>query len=993
MPCPLNFYTECEPRFHRVDRADYQMKDLGAKGIPGIKSKSICVPLAIENEMVRNDDIDAAIIVAGKRRRQRHDYQVVVARDNAPVVAPSGRQQQQYESLALDHSESSNDTEEDVVDAIPCEQPCSVHDTAAKNSPMDKEEDDALERIAREYSGRGWVVVVALLLSCIMVAHSVALAATTSQNNNNNDDVAMVSPTRTVVAPYQGHCPAVVVAARSFDRMEHVNPALWQASLELEMVLLTNLIHAALLAAAAVLVARRGDAVWLYFLRHSCYFWTLLAALYALASMARLLESSYNGTTAATTTMNTLLQCAMQTLFAMCSGVLLVQYGNTCRKIRLYQQQKESLQCSTVMEKDTQRHGGAAAWARHVLWYGNYVIQVTALVYFVVTSISWWQSRQHDDDSSSSNNMHSECDENNQRWLHQVMTMPSDLSNGTESMMNRTWLSMGTMMPPNGTMATSLIYNDSSNSWMPFVMAYSEVAHTSFVLALVQLATTYPHSLSSVMACLLAVSWRLLIATASLLHILFWRSATGESSSLTATGWFGSTTRDVYSLLFTVTEVVTMIPIVAAAVWLLLLLRRPRPSCGDDDDDDGSTLNVQPNVQASRATTTECPESDSVHNVSSSLNHAELGAAVPEKDDLMIAAAADQLNQVATYRCVTVAQIAAARGSFSTRQVWGATLLSWGSLALLAEMTLESILLLSQTMVGSEATHDIYKWGMHACVMYSFCTAMSVETSTLYRLARWLLLAACPTGSAIAIWQLGSLWTTNSADESDVWALTFIVLLVVRALAGLLQTAGVVLLNDTEPVSSLPNEASPSSSTQSDVALSAAQKRSSNALLAVFLPSLVAYVVTTTLSGNCLAPMISPMLPPPVEMSMSSAALCDTPMTSMGHDMDLMLMQNMPGLGLFFHFGLVAILFAYQGIQKGVAAYKPSLALASLIIGHVGLLSMSSLLWDTVQTHGWTDLSTDDVVRRVALLTWSLSAGYLSHCLHRFLKMRLEPLV
>jgi hypothetical protein len=930
--------------------------------------------------MVRDDDIDAAIIVVGKRRRQRHDYQV--------VVVPSGRQQQ-YESLALDHSESSNDTEEDVVEAIPCEQPCSVLDTAAKNSPMDTEEDDALERIVRECSGRGWVVVVALLLSCIMVAHSVALAATTSQNNNNNnDDVAMASPIRRVVAPYQGHCPAVVVA-RSSDVMEHVNPA-WQASLELEMVLLTNLIHAALLAAAAVLVARRGDAVWLYFLRHSCYFWTIVAALYALASMARLVESSDNGTTAATTTTtttnNTLLQCAMQTLFAMCSGVLLVQYGNTCRKIRLYQQQKESLQCCTVMEKDTQRHNGAAAWARHVLWYGNYVIQVTALVYFVVTSVSWWRLERQQDDPA-----YNECDENNQRWLHQVMTMPSDLSNGTESMMNRTWLSMGAILPPNGTMATSLIHNDGSNSWMPFVMAYSEVAHTSFVLALVQLATTYPHSLSSVMACLLAVSWRLLIATASLLHILFWRSATGESSSSTATGWIGSTTRDVYSLLFTVTEVVTMIPIVAAAVWLLLLLRRPRPSCGDDDD--GSTLNVQPNVQASRATTTECPESDSVHNFSSSLNHAELGAAVPEKDGLMIVAAADPLNQVATYRCVTVAQIAAARGSFSARQVWGATLLSWGSLALLAEMTLESILLLSQTMVGSEATHDIYKWGMHACVMYSFCTAMSVETSTLYRLARWLLLAACPTGSALAIWQLGSLWTTSSADESDVWALTFIVLLVVRALAGLLQTAGVMLLNDTEPVSSLPNESPPSSSSRTDAALSAAQKRVSNALLAVFLPSLVAYVATTTLSGNCLAPMISPMLPPPDEMHMSSSAPCDTPMTSMGHDMDLMLMQNMPGLGLFFHFGLVAILFAYQGIQKGVAAYKPSLALASLIIGHVGLLTMSSLLWDTVQTHGWTDLSTDDVVRRVALLTWSLSAGYLSHCLHRFLKMRLEPLI
>jgi hypothetical protein len=516
-----------------------------------------------------------------------------------------------------------------------------------------------------------------------------------------------------------------------------------------------------------------------------------------------------------------------------------------------------------------------------------------------------------------------------------------------------------------------------------------------------QLATTYPDSLSSVMACLLAVAWRLLIATASLMHILFWRSVvTGESSSSSssltttaATGWIGTTMRDVYSLLFTVTEVVTMIPLVAAAVWLLLLLRRrPRSSSCDDN---GSALNVQPIIEhVSRATNAEYPESNSSHSFSSSLNHVELGAAGPEKDGLMIVAAADPLNQVATYRCVTVAQIAAARGTFSTRQVWGATLLSWGSTMLLVEMTLESVLLLSQTMVGSEDTHDIYKWGMHACVMYSFCTAMSVETSTLYRLARWLLLAACPTGSAIAVWQLGSLWTMHTAEESGVWALTFIVLLVVRALAGLLQTAGVILLNDTEPISCLSDEASPGSSSRTDAALSAAQKRASNALLAVFLPSLVAYVVTTTLSGNCLAPMISPMLPPPYEMTMSSSssAPCDKPMTSMGHDMDLMLMQNIPGLGLFFHFGLVAILFAYQGIQMGVAAYKPSLALASLIIGHVGLLSMTSLLWDTVQTHGWTDLSTDDVVRRVSLLTWSLSAGYLSHCLHRFLKLRLEPL-
>jgi hypothetical protein len=249
----------------------------------------------------------------------------------------------------------------------------------------------------------------------------------------------------------------------------------------------------------------------------------------------------------------------------------------------------------------------------------------------------------------------------------------------------------------------------------------------------------------------------------------------------------------------------------------------------------------------------------------------------------------------------------------------------------------------------------------------------------VYQRARLLLAVACPVGSLVALWQLSILMADDSAAPGDdLWLTAVAVLFVWRAVSGVLQTVGVLILNTVEPANrtTLLQE---TRTLENDAALEAARVSAARALYAIFFPTIIAYVLASALSGNCSAPMISPMLPPMDEEACMAA------------DMDIMLMQNLPGLGVFFHFGMVLVLFSFDGIQRSVPSYKPSLALATLCAGHLSFLICADLIWDIIQTQVWSSLSTQDLILRVLLILWSLSAGYLALCLHRLWKLRLQP--
>lgn len=674
----------------------------------------------------------------------------------------------------------------------------------------------------------------------------------------------------------------------------------WQPLLRLEMSVLTNLLHGALLAAAAVVVHGRGDVVGLYLLRNTALLWTPVAGLYAADYGVRLwrllMQQRHNSGGDAVSMGTVLLLLVVTLLFAGLSAFLWIRYGATCRAVR------HRLAPTTT----------TTATATRLLWFASALLQTAALTYYAVTGAAYFRL-QYECSSSSSND---------------TSSTPSTMA-----------------------------------SLVPFVMSYSEAGHAAFLLALVQLAATYPADAAAVAGAGLVAAWRLSATVASLHH--------DHQHDHRDDPWFATA--------LVGTEIATMaLVLVAAAVCAgSQMPYRLSPaaastatntpthlmrSYNDDTSDDGD------------AGKCGLPHSDDV------CDQLEDGGAV-EKDGV-----ARDDETVARFDCVTVSRIAAS-DSYSRRQRWGAQFMSVGSLVLLAEMTAESCLLQSQTLVGSPAAHAIYKWGMHACVMYAFCTSMSVVWPSVYQWgARPLLALACPTGSVVALWQLSVLMQQRAVGdgEMDVWSTAVAVLFVVRAVCGVLQTVGVVLLNDTEPCHDHHQSPSVPESNSGNAALSLARARAERALYWTFVPAVAAYMLVSVLYSG--SQVMTHTMAPPSFSSLPQDGSC------LAADMDLMLVPSMPGLGLYFHFGLVGILFVYDGIQKSVPTFKPSLVLATLCIGHIALLTLVDLLWDLEQSQFWSSLSTEDVVRRILLLLWSLSSSYLALSLHRLSKLRLLPL-
>lgn len=741
--------------------------------------------------------------------------------------------------------------------------------------------DDPFSAIVRQKAG-GLALVAVLLLSSCLAANAVILAWQFHQKqlaiHHEQDAEGVDTRATTDIPSYTGVCSSS--ASNSTAR------PLWRSLLEIEMTFLTNLIHAALLAATALVVAYRGDVIWLLFVRNCAFYWTPVALLYFASDVDK--NSSGGG-----------LRLLSTATFAALSLVVLLTYGTTCRAIR-----------RKVTEETTHLR-----LASHTLHYTSVFLQITTLTYFTITGSQWFR-------------LLADC----RHERHLVHTpMPAQVFPGGD--------------------------------FAPFVMAYSETAHSAFLLALFQQAAMYPTHTACVAGAAMTAAWRLAVATASLLHI--------------AATWQHGSQRDMYSAAFTVTEVVSMIPVLLAASWLLLTAGQtklpqlvPTSSMHGCEPEENPRSKVQKRMEKKM----DCVAFAENHDDEGDFYHVELGQYVPQAMDELMKA-----DAVSRFQCVTLSQIASSE-QFSNRQRWGAWTLSLGSIGLLVEMTIESAIHLSQTFIGTNAEHNIFQWGMHACVMYAFCTSMCAVSSYVYQRARPLLAVACPAGSIIAIWQLSVLIAGEGAVTEDPWSMAVAVFFVWRAICGVVQTVGVLVLNHTAPSDCRPTLIRAAPTLEDEAIMESTRVMATRAFYMIFMPVFVTYVLFSTSSGNCSAPMISPMLPQAKEGSCMAA------------DMDLMLKQNKPGLSLFFHFGLVTVMFAHDGLCKSLPTYKPSLLIACLWVGQTSLLILVALLWDMLQTQFWSSLSTEDVIRRVLLAMWSLTAGYLAFCLRRLWNLRQQQL-
>jgi hypothetical protein len=175
----------------------------------------------------------------------------------------------------------------------------------------------------------------------------------------------------------------------------------------------------------------------------------------------------------------------------------------------------------------------------------------------------------------------------------------------------------------------------------------------------------------------------------------------------------------------------------------------------------------------------------------------------------------------------------------------------------------------------------------------------------------------------------------------------------------------------------------------------------------LFIPIMVVYIAMSVSyhhhdgnSGMCFVePNISPMIPSTMPTASCSGTTTNNNNNSSMNDeqngMGFMLMPNIPGLGMYFHFGLVLLLFIYDGIQRTVPTYAPSLFLATISTYHLALvLGTDVLLWDALQTQLYTSISFTnlEIVQRVVQVLWLLVSGYLAYSLHQFWNLRVTAL-
>lgn len=492
-----------------------------------------------------------------------------------------------------------------------------------------------------------------------------------------------------------------------------------------------------------------------------------------------------------------------------------------------------------------------------------------------------------------------------------------------------------------------VLHHGNTSDLSPFEMAYGLGAHESFLLSLFMLASTFPRCPASVGGAVLSSAWRLLIACCSLMHLL--------------SAGYTNNSRTVLAVSFTTLEAISMIPILIAALQLSAGASTFRTILGcrtghvsGDDKSAGSYSQVAANDWDDKETTDE-DEIDCIDT--------------------------DVLADTSSHRMsFPTLSLIAASSRFSPLQRFGASVLWFSSCCLFAGMATENMMLLITSPVGSLAAHDIYKWGMHVCAMYLFCVVMNVSSPEVYARARILLCFACPAGSIIGAWQLWILVSNTAHVTRDLPALMAGFLFLCRAMSGVGQFVGLFALDDIYPeTGSLVqmDVTTKANAADEDTMLREAVVKGRFALFKLFLPTFVFYTATSALLGSCFEPMISPSTP------------C-------GGIKLFMLAPSWPGMGLFFHFGGLLVIFASDGLTTSTpSSYPPSVVVAGLFAFHTALLTAAHLTFelihpDALEFFGY--FVWQDWLRRVTLVGWMVTSFYLYLCLRRVWKLK-QPII
>ena len=277
-------------------------------------------------------------------------------------------------------------------------------------------------------------------------------------------------------------------------------------------------------------------------------------------------------------------------------------------------------------------------------------------------------------------------------------------------------------------------------------------------------------------------------------------------------------------------------------------------------------------------------------------------------------------TSVLTYRCPTTFDMVSSV-RLSPRQRVGAGLLSYGSMFLFLGMTGECMVMLHPFSLGSPGSHEVYLWGMHVCSMFVFVVSISVSNATVFYYTRFLLLVMSPVGSAIAIWQLYML-QQYCGSKTDHWHSLTIFLLICRALCGLSQSIGLLLLDEVcfDSTTDMTRESSQKDPERS-TCLNKELTNSRVALYGVYLPCFAVYLICNLLLNRCVVPMIP----------QNTEATEDAPNM-------FVLAQKWPGLGIFFHYGLLTVIFGADAISPSVPSMRQSLVITVLFSGHIAWL-------------------------------------------------------
>jgi hypothetical protein len=827
----------------------------------------------------------------------------------------------------------------------------------------DNENVDPVEEIVRTKADSNALFCSSMAVALLIVVDSIISIARYEVQENYFHETQMIDYNIPVYPAQSGVCAAELGSS------DNTSPPLWGSMLVFQIGLYQNLMHASFFAGAILLVVNRGDVIWLFATRNFVFFMPPMAALTFLADIYTIITSP-NSFVMSHNQFNIIMRLIVVFGFAATGSISFYFLDRICRCIRRFvtesiaptptiAQQACQMDETCLQEKiSSSKHSMLTSndiRTSRIIHFGTIATQAWSLLFLFATTVEWIQ-------------LQSDCSDEMDRFSSIVLglntTMSIDMSMNSTSHISDGMDGMHRRLEG---VQESIRSTDEPQSPMTgdlnaFTMSYTIFAHQSFLLAMMQMAVIYPTCRNSLGVCILSALWRFLVGVFNLIYLSHeWTGIDYDQ-------------RQLFSLVFTSLEMVTMIPILYASISAFLerFWCHKRTIGGVMLTQSSYTQIESTNLDANVVDgiiLTERDTADDEGDVSTS-HLTPASASTCQSFEESVA------NSVSTFSFVTLRSIASSE-CYDGQQRLGARVLYIGSLVLLAELTLECIVLLRQNFIGTNVTFDVYKWGMHVIGIYISCSSMFTETPFIYKHARQVLIFACPLGSAIAMWQLSLLLRSGEA-LSDDWTNVIALLFFARFLSGITQIIGLLALRHTEQRTTL---GKPNHREKDSQALELALQRGRDALSKVYIPIFVIYVAFVTIVGNCSEPMISPMIPLNADDDVCMVT-----------SMDLMLAQNWPGMGLFFHFGMVLVVFSAVGLDRSAPSYKPALLIAASFAGMVVLLLFVHLFcWDLAQTNGWDMLSTVEISRRVLMMLWMISSGYLSFCLNRLWNLRVLP--